>query len=83
MASSSQLLSSIREHLREQRQTIQQLHARGLSGQRVSSKLATLVDGIVIQLFNHALDQLDEKAAAKLREHVSVVSMGSFSREPA
>jgi len=80
MAPSSQLLPSIRDHLGAQREAIKKLHDRGLSGQRVSAKLATLVDGIVIRLFNHALDELDEKTADKLRSNIAVVSMGSFSR---
>ncbi len=79
MPNSSPILS-IREHLRQQHEAIRQLHDRGLSGGRVSAKLATLIDGVVIRLFNLALEELDEKLADSLRKNIAVVSLGSFSR---
>ncbi len=83
MPNSSPLQESIREirdELREQRETVRLSHERGLSGERVSAKLAALIDGVVIRLFNLALDELEEEAANAIRSNVAVVALGSLSR---
>ena len=81
MPDASTILESIRKHLQEERESIKKLHDRGLSGERVSTKLATLIDdGVVIRLFNTALDELDEKSANDIRSRVAIVSLGSHSR---
>ncbi|NOY30329.1 MAG: hypothetical protein GXP28_09175, partial [Planctomycetes bacterium] len=56
------------------------MHNRGLDGLRVSAKLATLVDQVVMRLFEVALGELDAQAADALRANVAVVGLGSYGR---
>ena len=75
-----QSLMTIRDSMREQREAIRKLHDRGLTGERVSAKLATLIDNVVIQLFHLALGELDDDTATQLRDNVAIIGLGSFSR---
>ena len=76
----SELLSSLREHLHEQRAAIRELHNRKLAGPQTSAKLATLTDTVVQRLFDATLTKLGDRQADSLRGDIALVGLGSYAR---
>lgn len=69
------------EHqLLDGRQSIRQLHDRGLDGLQVCGRLASLVDGIVIKLYDAALANLPAEESEVIRNRVALVGLGSYGR---
>lgn len=62
------------------RQTIRQLHDRGMDGLQVCGRLASLVDGIVIKLYDAALASLSADQSEAIRNRVALVGLGSYGR---
>jgi len=79
-SSISDTVQALRSDLSDQREKIREMHNRGLDGPRVSAKLTTLVDTVVVRLFEAALNELEATAADALRANVAVVGLGSYGR---
>lgn len=74
-------IQSLREKLRQQREDIRELHDKGLPSTQVSAKLASVVDAIVVSLFDDSLaSHSDPQAAVTLRSQVAIVGLGSYAR---
>lgn len=77
----SNVVESCKADLQEGRDRIRELHDRGVEGLRVCSSLTSLVDGVVMRLFDATCAELPVSASqADLREHVAVVGLGSYGR---
>jgi len=75
----SRLLAA-RQKLAEGREDLSAQHRKGSGGYQVSARLTSLVDAILIDLYNAVLDGMDAKVARKLREHLALVPHGGFGR---
>ena len=79
-----------RQQLREGRQQIRELHDRGLDGPQVCARLTSLVDAVVLQLFEACLAKLDASepanadrsvsASDRLRGQIALVGHGGYGR---
>lgn len=77
----SNVVESCKAELEGGRERIREMHDRGVEGLRVCSSLTSLVDGVVMRLFEATCAELPASAAlADLREHVAVVALGSYGR---
>jgi len=79
-SSMNSVVQMLRDDLRDQRAAIRQSHNRGLTGPRVSAKLASVIDVIVYRLLDVTLAQLDSQQADLLRADIAIVGLGSFAR---
>ncbi len=74
-------ISSLRESLGTQRDAIRELHDKGLPSTQVSARLASVVDAIVVSLFDASLvGHSDSEAIEHLRSQVAIVGLGSYAR---
>ncbi len=83
MAKSSQLgdtLQQLRDELQARREEIRASHNRGLSGPQVSAKLASLLDTLIMRLFDAVLVEAGPAKADKLRANLAIVCLGSHGR---
>ncbi|MEQ8839338.1 MAG: DUF294 nucleotidyltransferase-like domain-containing protein, partial [Lacipirellulaceae bacterium] len=78
----SKVVESCKADLQEGRNRIREMHDRGVEGLRVCSSLTSLVDGIVIRLFDAACAELAASSSqvSDLRENVAIVALGSYGR---
>jgi [protein-PII] uridylyltransferase len=74
------LVATVREQLRSQREAIGQSHARKLAGPQVSAKLASMTDVAIQRLLDATLAQLDTRQADQLRSDIALVALGSHAR---
>ncbi|QDT00316.1 [protein-PII] uridylyltransferase [Adhaeretor mobilis] len=74
------VVEASRTELVEGRSRIRDMHDRGVEGLRICSSLTSLVDGIVIRLFDASCETLPASQAAELRSQVAVVGLGSYGR---
>lgn len=75
----SETLQSLKHELHTRRAEIQAIHNRGLPGAQVSAKLASLIDTLVMRLFDSTLEQAGSRAD-ELRANLAIVGLGSFGR---
>ncbi|MEM8943572.1 MAG: [protein-PII] uridylyltransferase [Planctomycetota bacterium] len=75
-----EMLSQLREELRDQRDAIRASHDRKLAGPQVCTKLATLTDSMVQRLFDATLAQMPSNQADRLLSSVALVGLGSYAR---
>jgi len=61
------------------RARIAELHRRGLDSLQVCGRLTSLLDGIVVRLFDAAIADLDSPAGS-LRSELALVGLGSYGR---
>ncbi|MDZ4657172.1 MAG: HD domain-containing protein [Bythopirellula sp.] len=83
MTKSSRLndtLQQLREELQTRRAEIQASHERGLPGAQVSAKLASLLDTVLMRLFDATLAETSPAKADKLRANLVIVCLGSYGR---
>jgi len=73
-------LESLRQQLRQQRDQIGQLHQRGLDANEVCARLASLIDMLVLRLFESVVGGTDAATADRLRSQVAIVGLGSYGR---
>lgn len=77
----SNVVESCKAELEGGRERIREMHDRGVEGLRVCSSLTSLVDAVVMRLFEATCAELPASAAlADLRKHVAVVALGSYGR---
>ena len=76
----SETLQQLREELPTRRAEIQASHERGLPGAQVSAKLASLLDTVLMRLFDVTLAEAPAAKADKLRAHLAIVCLGSHGR---
>lgn len=74
------LLTELRQELIERRAEICEVHQRGLSGTRVSAKIASLLDTILVRLLDATLAEASGPAATNLSSNLAVVCLGSHGR---
>jgi [protein-PII] uridylyltransferase len=75
----SDTLNSLKQELHTRRAEIRAIHDRGLPGAQVSAKLASMIDTIVMRLFEVALEQAGARAD-ELRANLAIVCLGSHGR---
>lgn len=69
-----------KQRLIEGHRRIYQRHREGTPGIQVAAALADLSDGIVLDLFEAALNELDPELRAKLIPNIALVPNGGFGR---
>jgi [protein-PII] uridylyltransferase len=83
MSNSSRIgdsLQALREELVARRAEIRAGHDRGLSGPQVSAKLASMLDTLLMRLFDATLSEAPAAQSDKLRSNLAVVCLGSHGR---
>ncbi|MDC0935417.1 HD domain-containing protein [Pirellulales bacterium] len=68
------------DHLISGRKAIREMHDRGLDGMQVCGRLTSLIDDVVIRVYDGALAALPEPTAEALRACVALVGLGSYGR---
>lgn len=71
---------SAKERLSAGRAKLQQRHQKGSPGVQVCRALTELVDGILVELFEHALRELFDDRPDALKEQIAIVAMGGYGR---
>lgn len=66
--------------LSDGRAEIRGLHDRGLDSLQVCGRLTSLVDGVVIKLFDAAMGELPTGQAEAMRNQAALVGLGSYGR---
>lgn len=69
-----------RQRLVEGREKLRQRHAAGSPGIQISNALTDLVDAIVLELFESALDDLGHTETGGLRSSLALVAHGGYGR---
>lgn len=83
MSSSARLSASslaAREQLRDGRARIRRLHDLGLDAMQICAQLTSLVDAVVLRLFESFLAELEPAAADALRSQTALVAHGGYGR---
>ncbi len=73
-------LQQLRTELQTRRAEIQASHDRGLAGAQVSAKLGSMLDTILMRLFEASLAIAPTAKADKFRANLAVVCLGSHGR---
>lgn len=69
-----------RERLERVREELRALHDNGLTGLDTCARLTSLVDEVVLRLFDAAIDDSGRQDADKLRARVCLVAHGGYGR---
>lgn len=69
-----------REQLAEGRQRLREMHERGLDGLKLCGRMTTLVDTVILQLFEAAMADLPSAEADEVRGRVALVAHGGYGR---
>jgi [protein-PII] uridylyltransferase len=81
MSQSNALAAAVdaaRCELQAGRERIKAMHDRGLAGEQVCGRLTSLIDQIVLRLYDAALG--DCPGSARLRQSIALVGLGSYGR---
>ncbi len=73
-------VQAVRDEMTAGRARIAELHERGLDGLQVCGRLTSLLDGIVVRLFDAAVSDLGGTLADDLRANLTLVGLGSYGR---
>jgi len=76
----SDTLLDLQQRLQSGRQEIREAHERGLSGTKVSARMAALTDSLIVRLFEFSLEQAPPNTTRDLRSHLAIVCLGSHGR---
>lgn len=72
-------VTTARSVLADGRERIGEIHARGLDSPQVCGRLTSLVDDVVLRLFNSVLLQMGDDADV-VRDNAALVALGSYGR---
>jgi [protein-PII] uridylyltransferase len=75
----SETLQTLKQELQTRRGEIRAIHDRGLPGTQASAKLASLIDTVIMRLFEVSLEQAGTRAD-DLRANLAIVCLGSHGR---
>lgn len=73
-------VSAARDDMSAGRDRIAELHQRGLDALQVCGRLTSLLDGIVVRLFDASVADLGGPQADSLRADLTLVGLGSYGR---
>jgi len=73
-------VGAARNDLEVGRRQIGDMHARGLDALQVCGRLTSLIDRVVLRLYDAALDECPPGKADALRSRLSLVGLGSYGR---
>ena len=74
------IIETAPQQLSEGRQAVRELHDRGLDGIQVCGRLSSIVDALVIRLYEAALAGMSLADSEAVRGQLAVVGLGSYGR---
>ncbi len=69
-----------RTRLAEGRESLRALHQRQLSATQLVTRMTTLVDGVLLDLYRRILDDLGDDLAARIQQETAIVAVGGYGR---
>ncbi|QDU54537.1 [protein-PII] uridylyltransferase [Aeoliella mucimassa] len=83
MASSIRLRNTVlvaREQVQTGLEEVRRLHDSGLASVQVCARISSVIDQVLLKLFEASLDSMPEDQGKKLRERVALVAVGGYGR---
>ena len=75
-----EFLQHLREHLRNQRERLKVQHQSGLRGKRVCAQMTTVLDELIIEVYQRAIKEASEQIEEPLDGRVVLVPHGGYGR---
>ena len=83
MSSSIRLRNTVlaaREQVQSGLEEVRRLHDSGLASVQVCARIASVIDQVLVKLFDATLASMPEPQGTKLRERVALVAVGGYGR---